>query len=270
MCFIAVAFSCDIVKFIFIRFFYKIKLLLYKFFSLIHANIIHLWRTCDLHSLGWRVAVGALTCPAPSSSAASVAHHSLILNPSLQPAALTAWGHNLLGHLHHAGHAKDYMSMMLQQTMQKNFTLLVCIHIIKSEWGVPCPRCSLMSDMLGTLSVLSVGFCGFTGTMHMNDSKQTREHLYKKETNAHTAFRPLPCGGSSNEHCCSITEGVPCTDHVCKYMHRPESHIVALDNTAASVAGRAVLAVCTITITDPGSCPYKCTYDEHILWWGSF
>lgn len=73
MCFIAVAFSCDIVKFIFIRFFYKIKLLLYKFFSLIQANIIHSWRTCDLHSLGWCVAAGTSTCPAPSGSAASVA-----------------------------------------------------------------------------------------------------------------------------------------------------------------------------------------------------
>lgn len=28
-----------------------------------------------------------------------------------------------------------------------------------------------LSDMLGTLSVLSVCFCGFTGKMHMNDSK---------------------------------------------------------------------------------------------------
>lgn len=89
--------------------------------------------------------------------------------------------------------------------------------------------------------------------------KQTREHLYKKETNAHTAYRahsPVVVAAVMNT-ACSITEGVPCTDHVRKYMHRPEGHIVALDNTAASVAGRAVLAVCTITITDPGLTPLQ-------------
>lgn len=40
-----------------------------------------------------------------------------------------------------------------------------------------------LSDMLGTLAVLSVSVCGFRRKMHMNDSETNfREHLYKKET----------------------------------------------------------------------------------------
>lgn len=135
MCFIAVAFSCDIVKFIFIRFFYRIKLLLYNFFSLLHAFIHsfmkNMWFTltgmlCGCRGLG-------LSCPewlrCPCGT--QLTHLDELIPAACWPHGLGT--HTLLSHLHRAGHTRGYMSMMLQQTMQKNFTLLVCIHIIKSD-----------------------------------------------------------------------------------------------------------------------------------------
>lgn len=131
-------------------------------------------------------------------------------------------------------------------------------------------------DMLGTLSVLSVSFCSLIGrnAQRCFKNKKLGNICTKKEIHKCT-YSQLPvhtlmwCGDSSSSkehtpHWCptaQLSELFAQTQ--CTSLCTDESHIVALNNTAASVAGRAVLAVCSIIILSyyTSLVPlYKCTH----------